>query len=297
VTWLKRVGTGVLPSPIVEAKREWALGRRSVLGAGLGLGAALVTACAGAPSSPDPSPTPGPPDPPSSQPPASSSRPPASSSRPPASSSQPPASSSQRPAGPATQFTRSASGRPEIALTFHGAGALPVTRQVLDVLARHDAKVTVLAVGSWIAATPDAIRAVRDGGHEIGNHTWSHGDLAAMRPAVVRTEIEKCRDRLAAVAGTPGAFFRQSQGQYATATELAEAGRAGYERVLSYDVDSLDWTDPGPDRIRAAVATAKAGSIVSMHLGHPGTVAALPGILADLAGRGLKPVTAGQLLT
>ena len=44
------------------------------------------------------------------------------------------------------------------------------------------------------------------------------------------------------------------------------------------------------------MAGAKAGSIVSMHLGHAGTVAALPLVLADLADRGLKAVTAGQLL-
>lgn len=44
------------------------------------------------------------------------------------------------------------------------------------------------------------------------------------------------------------------------------------------------------------MAKARAGSVVSMHLGHPGTVAALPGILADLADRGLAPVTASELL-
>ena len=66
--------------------------------------------------------------------------------------------------------------------------------------------------------------------------------------------------------------------------------------MLSYDVDSLDWKDPGPAAIRAAVAKARAGSVISMHLGHPGTVAALPGILTDLVGRGLTPVTASELL-
>jgi len=167
---------------------------------------------------------------------------------------------------------------------------------VLNALAQHNAKATVLAVGTWLAATPDGIRMVRDAGHEIGNHTWSHGDLAKMEPNPMRTEIERCRDRLAQIVGTPGAFFRQSQGQYATPAELAEAGKAGYTRVLSYDIDSLDWTDPGPEKIRRAVAGAKAGSIVSMHLGHVGTVAALPLVLADLADRGLKAVTAGQLL-
>jgi peptidoglycan/xylan/chitin deacetylase (PgdA/CDA1 family) len=65
--------------------------------------------------------------------------------------------------------------------------------------------------------------------------------------------------------------------------------------VLSYDLDSLDWTDPGPATVRAQLRKATAGSVVSMHLGHHGTLAALPGILADLRERGLRPVTASQL--
>ena len=34
---------------------------------------------------------------------------------------------------------------------------------------------------------------------------------------------------------------------------------------------------------------------MSLHLGHPGTLAALPGLLDDLAARGLTPVTASAL--
>ncbi len=145
----------------------------------------------------------------------------------------------------------------------------------------------MLAVGTWLAAHPDAAWMVRDGGHDLGNHTWSHPALAGYAAEPMYAEIERCRDKLVELTGSPGAFFRQSQGQHATGEELTEAGRAGYSTVLSYDVDSLDWKDPGPAAIRAAVAKATAGSVVSMHLGHPGTVAALPGVLADLAARGL----------
>ena len=73
------------------------------------------------------------------------------------------------------------------------------------------------------------------------------------------------------------------------------AGAAGYPTVLSYDVDSRDFTDPGAAAIRRNVASAGAGSVVSLHLGHPGTLTALPGIIDDLAARGLTPVTAGHL--
>jgi peptidoglycan/xylan/chitin deacetylase (PgdA/CDA1 family) len=232
--------------------------------------------------------------------PADRAEPSSSAARPPSptpSTSAPVTSAPAKPAGPATELARATSGRPEVALTFHGAGDLTLARQVLDLLGKRGARVTVLAVGTWLDASPDAAKIVLDGGHELGNHTWSHPALSAYPPEPMFTEIEKCRDKLVDLTGSPGAFFRQSQGQHATKAELEQAGRAGYQRVLSYDVDSLDWRDPGAPAIRSAVTTAKAGSVVSMHLGHPGTLAALPGILTDLAGRGLSAVTASELLT
>jgi peptidoglycan/xylan/chitin deacetylase (PgdA/CDA1 family) len=183
-----------------------------------------------------------------------------------------------------------------VALTFHGAGDLGIARQIHDTLGAAGARATIMAVGTWLAASPDGIKMFHDSGHDIGNHTWSHGVMADMSTATTLSEIERCRDELDKLLGTPGSFFRQSSAQTATQAELVAAGTAGYRRVLSYDIDGLDWKDPGPTVIRSAVAAATAGSVVSLHLGHQGTVAALPGILADLAARGLTPVTATELL-
>jgi peptidoglycan/xylan/chitin deacetylase (PgdA/CDA1 family) len=199
------------------------------------------------------------------------------------------------PDGPARELVHATSGRAEVALTFHGAGDPGLARSVLTTLADRGAAVTVLAVGTWLAQSPDVAKIVTEHGHELGNHTWSHPTLAGMSTAAVRTEIERCRDRIAALTGGPGAFFRPSAAQHATPEVLRLAGAAGYPTVLSYDVDSRDFTDPGPVAIRGAVAKARAGSVVSMHLGHPGTLAALPGLLSDLAARGLRPITASAL--
>ncbi|MFL6140448.1 MAG: polysaccharide deacetylase family protein [Labedaea sp.] len=264
------------------SERSNSASRRRFLG--LGLGTAALAACS-APPSAQPGRT------------AGAELPARASASPPASTVPTVLAPGAAAGGPSTELMRGTSGRPELALTFHGAGDLAITRQILATLAQHGARVTVLAVGMWLAAGPDAARMVRDGGHELGNHTWSHPDLASLRPEPMRAEIERCRDKLAELTGSPGAFFRQSQGQHATAEELRQAGRAGYPRVLSYDIDSLDWRDPGPTAIRRAVAAATAGSVVSMHLGHAGTVAALPGILADLAARGLTAVTASKLVS
>jgi peptidoglycan/xylan/chitin deacetylase (PgdA/CDA1 family) len=195
------------------------------------------------------------------------------------------------------ELTHATSGRPEVALTFHGAGEIELARSVLSELADRGAAVTVLAVGTWLEQFPDAAQLVVDHGHELGNHTWSHRNLARLDPSAMRIEIERCRDRLAASTGGPGAFFRPSAAQHATDQVRRLAGAAGYARVLSYDVDSRDATDPGPAAIRRAGRAAAAGSVVSLHLGHPGTLEAIPGLLDDLAARGLTPVTASTLFS
>jgi peptidoglycan/xylan/chitin deacetylase (PgdA/CDA1 family) len=186
---------------------------------------------------------------------------------------------------------------PRVALTFHGAGDPELARQVLAVLAGARAHVTVLAVGTWLAANPDLGRRIAALGHELGNHTWTHPALATLGPAAITAEIDRCRDLVERLTGSPGAHFRQSQGQHSTPLIRQLAGRAGYRTCLSYDVDSLDWTDPGAAAIQATVAArVQPGSVVSLHLGHPGTLTALPRILADLRDRGLDPVTATTLL-
>ncbi len=257
--------------------------RRALLGTGA---AALLVGCSGTGPAASPRPI--------GQP--SSSEAAATGSRPqvPRRSAAPP---SAPPGGaPAREIGRARGLRPEVALTFHGAGDPALARQVLAVLASHHARATVLAVGTWLAGQAALGHAILAAGHDLGNHTWSHPTLADLARAAARTEIQRCRKVLVEVGGSPGRFFRPSGGQRSTALIRELAGAAGYPVCLSYDIDSLDWTDPGPAVIRHNTLAATAGSIVSLHLGHPGTVAAMPGILADLRDRGLRPVTATELL-
>ena len=184
----------------------------------------------------------------------------------------------------------------QVALTFHGQGDPAIAAAVLTALATGHTTATVMAVGTWLEAYPAMASAITGGGHELGNHTWSHPDLASLSEQGIRSEIGRCRDTLIRLSGSPGAYFRQSSAQHSTPLIRAVAGQLGYPVCLSYDVDSLDWTDPGPAAIRRAVGAATAGSVVSMHFGHRGTVTALPGILDDLASRGLTPVTVSALL-
>lgn len=105
-------------------------------------------------------------------------------------------------------------------------------------------------------------------------------------------------DAVAAVRGSAGLLFRPSGTPASTATIRSAALASGYHRCISYNVDPIDYLDPGPAAVRERTLKAvRAGSIVSLHLGHPGTVAALPGILDGLRRRGLTAVTVSDLLT
>jgi len=188
--------------------------------------------------------------------------------------------------------------RPQVALTFHGQGPVSMADALLTEAERAGARVTVLAVGTWLGQYPQIAERILRGGHDLGNHTMHHLDIAAMGASAAYAEITGCAQRLRTLTGSIGRWFRPSQTRYSTPLIEREARKAGYQTCVSYDVDSLDYTDPGPDTIVSTVlGSTRPGSIVSLHLGHSGTVTALPAILDGLAGRGLRPVTLTELLS
>jgi peptidoglycan/xylan/chitin deacetylase (PgdA/CDA1 family) len=196
------------------------------------------------------------------------------------------------------QVVHGSRDRSQVALTFHGQGPVSMAEALFAEAERAGAQVSVLAVGTWLEQYPQIARRILGGGHDLGNHTMHHLDITAMGAADAFAEIAGCARQLRALTGSAGRWFRPSQTQYSTRLIEREARKAGYRTCVSYDVDSLDYTDPGPDAIVSTVlGKTRPGSIVSLHLGHSGTVTALPAILRGLARRRLRPVTLTGLLS
>jgi len=202
------------------------------------------------------------------------------------------------PGAPAVYLPHGPRDQPKVALTFHGSGDPALTAQLLTLAGRHAAPITVFAVGTWLEQHPDLAGQILAGGHELANHTYTHPTLGRVGQAAVAAEITKCRDVLLRQIHTNGHWFRPSGVEAEpSALILAEAGKAGYGTCVGFDVDSLDYTDPGADAVvRRVAAGVQAGSIVSLHLGHAGTVAAFERILGVLQARGLKPALVRDVL-
>lgn len=198
----------------------------------------------------------------------------------------------------AAQITHGPRDRPRVALTCHGQGDPELARALLAAAETHGARLTVLAVGSWLDEHPELARRVLDGGHDLGNHTQRHLDVNGMSEAEAEREITDCAQRLRRLTGSIGTWFRPSRAARASPLVARLARAAGYPHVLSYDVDSLDFTAPGaPAVARKVLGEIRNGSVVSLHLGYADTVAALPAVLEELDRRGLRAVTTTELLS
>jgi peptidoglycan/xylan/chitin deacetylase (PgdA/CDA1 family) len=187
--------------------------------------------------------------------------------------------------------------RRRFALTFHLSGDPILVSQLLDTAAQAGAPISLFAVGRWLTQHPDLVGRILADGHELDNHTWSHPVLGRLERPAVAAEIRRCRAALTRATGSGGRYFRPSGMTRPTPLVLAEAGAAGYPLVVAFDVDPHDYSDPGAAAVAARVSAGlRPGSIVSLHTGHAGTVAALDPILAAARARGLQPVRLQQLL-
>jgi peptidoglycan/xylan/chitin deacetylase (PgdA/CDA1 family) len=220
------------------------------------------------------------------------------SQRPSARPAQPaPAPSTAAPQGPAVEVVHGSRSRNQVALTFHGSGDPALAEALLQAAEARSALITVFAVGNWLAANPSIGRRILAGGHELANHTYTHPNLGSLSEPAVEEEFTRARDVIQQVSGNNGRYARPSAMDRSTPLVRTAAGRVGYRTVVAFDVDPADYRDPGAAAvISRTLAGVQRGSIVSLHLGHPGTVTALPAILDGLAARGLRPVTVRTLL-
>lgn len=65
-------------------------------------------------------------------------------------------------------------GQKEIFLTFDDGPNPEVTHSVLEILKKFGARATFFCIGRNAERYPDTIRKIREDGHSVGNHTYSH---------------------------------------------------------------------------------------------------------------------------
>src|SRR6266850_11710 len=188
-----------------------------------------------------------------------------------------------------------------VALTFDD-GPGPDTDRVLDVLAEHKICATFFMIGCHVEHFPQTARRIVAGGHEIGNHSYSHPIYLYRSAGETRRQLERAQDVIAATTGVTPNLARPPCGVRTPA--YFRAARQHGLRTVQWDVAGFDWKwKSGGEIARAVLRKARTGSIVLLHDGDSerkhdrhATVAALPLVIEGLRTRGLHIVPLTRLL-
>lgn len=204
--------------------------------------------------------------------------------------------------------------KPMAALTFDDGPDPELTPRILEVLADHGVQATFNMMGWNALRHPDLVRAVVAAGHELGNHTWTHQDLAFQSPLQTRRQLERGREAIERTAGVRPRFFRPPRGNL-TGSAIQSAAELGYD-VLLWSVTRGAAGVGTPAAVADHLArTVAPGDVVALHDGigrgtfHPRDrgaqelqarrlveIKALPAALERLLGRGLGLVAVSALL-
>jgi peptidoglycan/xylan/chitin deacetylase (PgdA/CDA1 family) len=193
-------------------------------------------------------------------------------------------------------FTEVNVDEPYIAMTFDDGPHATNTPKLLEMAAKRHIKLTFFVLGECIEQNPNVLRREVAEGHEIGNHSWSHPNLAKLSDEGLRTQLQRTEDMIGKTAGIKPKLMRPPYGELTKRQRILVNHGFGY-KVILWDVDPLDWKRPGSNVVAQRIITgARPGSIILSHDIHPPTVAAMPQVFDALLAKGFKFVTVSELL-
>lgn len=186
--------------------------------------------------------------------------------------------------------------RKVVALTFDDGPHGQLTPKLLDLLQREGVHATFFVLGSCVAANPQIVQRMAAEGHEVANHSWNHPRLPSLSRAKFEQQIRDTSEIIEKNTGQKVTLMRPTYGLYNERVKDELTGLFGLDVIL-WSVDPNDWKRPGADVVaRRLVAGAHPGAILLSHDIHPGTIAAMPQVIAQLKAQGYTFATVSELL-
>lgn len=198
--------------------------------------------------------------------------------------------------GTRDSYSKVATSMPFIALTFDDGPHPANTPRLLDILKQRNVKATFYVVATNAKRYPEIMRRIIAEGHEIGNHTVTHGNLSKMSDAQVRQELTASHQAIVAATGVAPKTMRPPYGAITSAQKTWIRREFGYPAIL-WSVDPEDWKKPGPSVVTSRLVSGAApGGILLVHDIHAPSIDAMPSTLDQLLGKGFQFVTVTQLI-
>jgi len=157
----------------------------------------------------------------------------------------------------------------ELALTFDDGPDPVTTPLLLALLSRHRAAATFFITGERAAAYPHLIRAILQGGHQVGNHSFSHDNLIMLKSrARLEREISAAQAVLSGLAGIRPLALRPPVGIVSPRLSEVLEGTGIY--VLNFSLRAGDFGNRRLNGLsRRILKRVRPGDIVLLHDARP----------------------------
>jgi peptidoglycan-N-acetylglucosamine deacetylase len=188
----------------------------------------------------------------------------------------------------------------QIALTFDDGPSATFTPQILQILQDNNIHATFFVMGLSVKKNPAMLKKVFDAGNVIGNHTYTHPNLAKLGEKAIESELTKNDEVIYKTIHVHPILMRPPYGM-SSSTANAVLAKLGYKKITwTYMVDDYDAKKTTSDIIaNSIIKHASPGAIMVMHdccIDRSKTVAALPVIIQALKKQGYEFVTVAELL-
>lgn len=195
----------------------------------------------------------------------------------------------------------------DLVLTFDDGPDPEWTPKILDILKKEHVPATFFVIGLNAESFPGLVKRAYNEGHLLGNHTYSHPNIAAVSPERLRLELNFTQRLIEHNTGHATTLLRppyNADSEPTTADEVAPVWRAENEyhyTMVGERIDPQDWR-PGvtASQIVDEVMNEKEnGHIVLLHDGggnRAATLEALPVLISKLRKQGYRFVGLDRLL-
>lgn len=177
-----------------------------------------------------------------------------------------------------------------IAFTFDD-GPGPYTNDLLETLSNYDSKATFFVVGNRLNNYASILSKEYSFGHEIGNHSYDHANLAKLTFDEVEEEFDKTDDLILEYTDNNSTLIRPPYGSY-----NKNVLKASNVPIILWSVDTLDWKYRNSEYVKDTILSHAAdGKIVLLHDIHKTSVEGFKKAIKSLKNQGYELVTVSEL--
>jgi peptidoglycan/xylan/chitin deacetylase (PgdA/CDA1 family) len=180
-----------------------------------------------------------------------------------------------------------------ISLSFDDGPHPEHTPALLDRLAARGIRATFFLVGRRAERHPDLVRRIAAEGHDVGHHSFTHGEPAATSALALVDESRRTARLLAGIVGRAPRLFRPPHGKITVGKALGLWATG--QTIVLWNQDPKDFSCGASQALRDWFAgrTFQGGDVVLLHDTHPYAAEAIDAIdeAARRSGLGFCPVS------